>query len=125
MKGGLDNNGQPGTKTRPNRSSAYTIAAESNPMGDVSGRQTQLVVIDDPSPLAIDPERNLAYMLADTESDAASVEPGSPATPLFLVRVDLSQSGFWCEPDRRHRWQYVLESRLRCDPIAVAPFLRD
>jgi hypothetical protein len=97
VKGGLDNNGQPGTNTRPNRSSAYTIAAGLIPMGNVSGTPTQLVAIDDPGSLAIDPERNLAYMLADTNQMPHPWTPGS-TTPLFLVRVDLSQPVFGASP---------------------------
>jgi hypothetical protein len=66
-------------------------------MGDVSGMPTQLVAIDDPGSLAIDPERDLAYMLADTNQTQHPWGPGSP-TPLFLVRVDLSQPVFGASP---------------------------
>jgi hypothetical protein len=97
VKGGLDNNGQPGTDTRPNKSSAYTIAASILPVGIVSGRPTQLVAIDDPGSLAIDPERNFVYMLADTNPTVHPWDPGS-TTPLFLVRVDLSQPVFGGSP---------------------------
>jgi hypothetical protein len=97
VKGGLDNSGQPGTNTRPNGSSAYTIAASLIPMGSVGGVPTQLVVIDDPSPLAIDPERNLAFMLGDTNQTPHPWMPGS-TTPLFLIREDLSQPVFGASP---------------------------
>ena len=50
-----------------------------------------------PGSLAIDPERNLAYMLADTNQTPHPWDPGS-ATPLFLVRVDLSQPVFGASP---------------------------
>jgi len=97
VKGGLDNNGQPGTKTVPNGSSAYTIAASVIPMGDVGGVPTQLGVVDDPSSLAIDPARNLAYMLADTDPAPHPWTPGA-GTPLFLIRVDLSRPVFGASP---------------------------
>jgi hypothetical protein len=97
VKGGLDNNGQPGTKTLPNDSSAYTIAASVIPMGDVDGVPTQLGVVDDPGSLAIDPVRNLAYMLADTDPAFHPWDPGAD-TPLFLIRVDLSRPVFGASP---------------------------
>jgi hypothetical protein len=96
-KGGLDNNGQPGSNTSPGRDSAYTIAAGVIPKGEVDGVATQLVVIDDPGSLAIDPQRNLAYMLADTNQTAHPWVPGAN-TPLFVVRVDLSQPVFGASP---------------------------
>ena len=95
--GGLDNKGQPGTKTHPSRSSAYTIAAGVIPKGDVSGTPTQLGVVDDPGSLAIDPERNLAYMLADTDPAPHPWNPGT-SLPLFLIRVDLSKPVFGASP---------------------------
>jgi len=97
VKGGLDNNGQPGTKTLPNGGSAYTIAASVIPMGEVGGTPTQLGVVDDPGSLAIDPQRNLAYMLADTDLAPHPWNPGA-GTPLFLIRVDLSRPVFGASP---------------------------
>lgn len=97
VKGGLDNNGQPGTNTLPNGSSAYTIAASVIPMGEVGGTPTQLGVVDDPGSLAIDPKRNLAYMLADTDLAPHPWNPGA-GTPLFLIRVDLSRPVFGASP---------------------------
>jgi hypothetical protein len=97
VEGGLDNSGQPGTNTHPDSSSAYPIAAGVIPLGDVSGTPTQIVAIDDPGSLAIDPQRNLAYMLADTNQTPHLWNPGA-TTPLFLVRVDLSQPVFGASP---------------------------
>jgi len=97
VKGGLDNKGQPGTKTHPNRSSAYTIAAGLIPKGELLGSQVQLGVVDDPGSLAIDPERDLGYMLADTDPTPHPWNPGT-SLPLFLVRVDLSHPVFGASP---------------------------
>jgi hypothetical protein len=95
--GGLDNNGQPGSGTSPDAASAYTIAAALIPKGMVDGKPTQLGVVDNPSSLAIDPVRNLGYMLADTVPAAHPWMPGA-ATPLFLVRVALSNPVFGASP---------------------------
>ena len=97
LEGDLDNNGQPGTNTLPNGSSAYTIAASVIPMGDVGGTPTQLGVVDDPGSLAIDPKRNLVYMLADTDPAPHPWSPGAD-TPLFLIRIDLSRPVFGASP---------------------------
>ena len=95
--GPLDNNGQPGSGTHADAASIYTIAAAIIPKGIVNGTPTQLGAFDYPSSLAVDPARNLAYMLADTNPNPHIWTPGDP-TPLFLVREDLSNPVFGASP---------------------------
>ena len=65
MTDSLNNNGQPGSGTRPDADSVYTIAAAIIPKGLVKGTPVQLGVLGIPPGLAINPARNLAYLLAD------------------------------------------------------------
>ena len=86
----LNNNGQPGSGTKPDAESAYTIAAAVIPKGVVKGAMVQLGVLSMPPGIAIDPARNLAYMLADASPGNHQRSPNS-TTALFLLRIDLSK----------------------------------
>lgn len=74
VTGNLNNNGQPGSGTTADASSAYAIAAAVTPQ--VGGNQ--LLIRGDPAALGIDQVHNIGYMLADGGSN------------LYLVAVDLS-----------------------------------
>jgi hypothetical protein len=53
---------------------------------------TQLGARGDPNSVTVDPVRNFAYMLADTQASYHSFVDGYRSSyPLFLVRIDLSQ----------------------------------
>jgi hypothetical protein len=93
LSGVLNNHGQPGSGTQRDAGSAYTVAAATIPKGNIKGAPAQLVIIDDPSSLAIDPLHNFLYMLADANPKLHQWIIGSP-TPLFLVREDLSRPVF-------------------------------
>lgn len=66
---------------------AFTIAATVLPKPLVSGTATQLGMRGDPNSVTMDPARNYAYVLADTQ---ASFHGFNVNYPLFLIRVDLS-----------------------------------
>ncbi len=89
VAGALDNNGRPGSGTKPDAASVVTIAGGIIPKGLVAGTLTQLGIVGDPDSLAIDPTHNLAYMLADPGIEFHEWPIGLK-TPLFLVREDLS-----------------------------------
>jgi len=69
---------------------AFTVAATILPKGDVSGTSTQLGMRGDPNSVTMDPARNFAYVLADTQP---SFHGFNVSFPLFLVRIDLSAPG--------------------------------
>jgi hypothetical protein len=93
--GALDNNGRPGSGIPADAASVFTIAGTVIPKGIVNGTPTQLGITGDPSSLAVDPAHNFAYMLAD--STGGRKQLGS-ATPLFLIRVDLSKPVIGASP---------------------------
>lgn len=66
---------------------AFTIAGAILPKPQVNGTATQLGMRGDPNSVTIDPARNFAYVLADTQ---ASFHGFNVNFPLFLVRIDLS-----------------------------------
>jgi len=69
---------------------AFTIAATVLPKPMLNGTPTQLGMRGDPNSVTIDPARNFAYVLADTQ---ASFHGFNVSFPLFLVRIDLSAPG--------------------------------
>lgn len=97
LTGAPNNNGQAGSNTTADVSSAYSIAAAVLPMPDVGGTPAQLGILGDPNSLTMDPARNYAYVLADTNASYHTWSPGS-TTPLFLVRIDLSSPLFGTSP---------------------------
>ena len=66
---------------------AFTIAGAILPKPQVNGTATQLGMRGDPNSVTIDPARNFAYVLADTQ---ASFHGFNVNFPLFLVRIDLA-----------------------------------
>ena len=66
---------------------AFTIAGAILPKPPVNGTATQLGMRGDPNSVTIDPARNFAYVLADTQ---ASFHGFNVNFPLFLVRIDLA-----------------------------------
>lgn len=66
---------------------AFTIAGAILPKPQVNGTAAQLGMRGDPNSVTIDPARNFAYVLADTQ---ASFHGFNVNFPLFLVRIDLS-----------------------------------
>ena len=66
---------------------AFTIAGTILPKPMISGTATQLGMRGDPNSVTIDPARNFAYVLADTQP---SYHGFNVNFPLFLIRVDLS-----------------------------------
>lgn len=97
ITGAPNNNGQSGSGTTADASSAYTIASAVLPMPDVNGTPTQLGILGDPNSLTMDPSRNYVYTLADTTASYHTWTPGS-TTPLFLIRIDLSAPLFGTSP---------------------------
>jgi len=95
--GELDNNGQPGSGTKPDAASVYTIAAALIPQTTIGGVKSPLGAVDSPSSLTVDPRRNFAYLLADDWIFYHRWTPGS-TLPLFLVRLDLSRPVFGASP---------------------------
>ena len=95
--GELDNNGQPGSGTKPDAASVYTIAAALIPQTTIGGVKSPLGAVDSPSSLTVDPRRNFAYLLADDWIFYHRWTPGS-TLPLFLVRLDLSKPVFGASP---------------------------
>ncbi|MGO9057826.1 MAG: hypothetical protein ACLQU2_10650, partial [Candidatus Binataceae bacterium] len=95
--GELDNNGQPGSGTKADAASVYTIAAALIPQTTVGGVKSPLGAVDSPSSLTVDPSRNFAYVLADDWIFYHRWTPGS-TLPLFLVRLDLSKPVFGASP---------------------------
>lgn len=91
VTGALDNNGQPGSATTADASSAYAVAAGLIPQVMINNTSTQLGIRGDPAALGIDQVHNIAYMLADTNTDYHSWS-GNSNTPLFLIAVDLSNA---------------------------------
>lgn len=75
----------------PNTTQTFAIATTVIPKGLVNGVETQLGVRGDPNSVTVDPARNFAYLLADTQTNYHTFANGfSSNLPLFLVRVDLS-----------------------------------
>ena len=66
---------------------AFTIAGAILPKPQVNGTATQVGMRGDPNSVTIDPARNFAYVLADTQ---ASFHGFNVNFPLFLIRIDLS-----------------------------------
>jgi hypothetical protein len=66
---------------------AFTIAGAILPKPLINGTATQLGMRGDPNSVTIDPARNFAYVLADTQP---SYHGFNVNYPLFLIRVDLS-----------------------------------
>ncbi len=95
--GAPNNNGQSGSGTTADAASAFTIASSVLPKPSINGTATQLGILGDPNSLTIDPARNFAYVLADTQAGFHGWTPGS-TTPLFLVRIDLSAPLFGTSP---------------------------
>ena len=69
---------------------AFTIGGAILPKPMVNGTATQLGMRGDPNSATIDPVRNLAYVLADTQP---SYHGFNVNYPLFLIRIDLSTTG--------------------------------
>jgi len=69
---------------------AFTIAATILPKPSINGTPTQLGMRGDPNSVTMDPARNFAYVLADTQP---SFHGFNVNFPLFLVRIDLSAPG--------------------------------
>ncbi|HUP92898.1 MAG TPA: hypothetical protein VM074_11675 [Solimonas sp.] len=86
-------NGQPGSGTTADASSAFQIAAAVLPKADLSGEggsaATQLTMRGDPNSLSVDPIHNVMLGLVDTATGFNSWPIGSNR-PLFLVVADLS-----------------------------------
>jgi len=98
VEGPLNNRGQPGSGKAADPASAYTIAASTIPFGKLGGSlQARAAIVGDPSSLTVDPQRNLAYMLADDDIIYHRWIPGTKR-PLFLVRVDLSKPVYGAGP---------------------------
>ena len=68
---------------------AFTIAGTIRPKPLINGTATQLGMRGDPNSVTIDPARNFAYVLADTQP---SYHGFNVNYPLFLIRVDLSDA---------------------------------
>jgi hypothetical protein len=86
----LNNNNRPGVPPGPHpEASVYTIATTVIPKGNVNGTPTVLGALGDPNSLTIDPAHNFAYMLGDNIYYYHQWGGGTN-TPLFLIRVDLS-----------------------------------
>ncbi|HZV93192.1 MAG TPA: hypothetical protein VFF72_08240, partial [Caldimonas sp.] len=66
---------------------AFTIGGTILPKPLINGTATQLGMRGDPNSVTIDPGRNYAYMLADTQP---SYHGFNVNYPLFLIRVDLN-----------------------------------
>jgi hypothetical protein len=96
--GPVNNNGQPGSNTTANASSAFQIAATVIPKATLGGLATQLTVRGDPSSVSIDPVRNFMYALADTATGYNQWPTGDATRPLFLVEEDLSQPVLGASP---------------------------
>jgi len=71
----------------PTATDTFTIAKAVLPKPLISGTATQLGMRGDPNSVTMDPARNVAYMLADTQ---ASYHGFNVTYPLFLVRVPLA-----------------------------------
>jgi hypothetical protein len=95
--GALNNKGQPGSGTTPDKGSVFTIAAAAIPAGKVGAPHDLLSIVGNPSSLTVDPLHNFAYMLADNRTLYHPWTPGSQR-PLFLVRVDLAEPVFGAGP---------------------------
>jgi len=85
----LNNNGQPGSGSKPDDHSVYTLAASVIPKSIANGATLQLEVLGMPPGIAIDQQRNLAYLLADARTDNRQQPRNS--IPLYLLRIDLSK----------------------------------
>lgn len=96
ITGAPDNNGQPGSGTKADANSVFTIAAALIAQGNVNGTPTQLGIVGDPNSLTMDPALNFAYVLADTNTNFHSWSggPAGSTMPLFLIRIDLSNPVF-------------------------------
>jgi hypothetical protein len=66
---------------------AFTIGGTILPKPMISGTATQLGMRGDPNSVTIDPGRNYAYVLADTQP---SYHGFNVNYPLFLIRIDLN-----------------------------------
>jgi|GEM_PF-1675001 len=71
----------------PTSTDAFTINKTVLPKPLIGGTATQLGMRGDPNSVTMDPARNVAYMLADTQ---ASYHGFNVTYPLFLVRVPLA-----------------------------------
>jgi hypothetical protein len=76
VAGALDNNGQPGTSTTADASSAFTIATALLPLGPNS---TTITMQGDPNSASVDPAFNFYYAI------------GNGGEQQFLIRLDLSK----------------------------------
>ena len=105
-----NNKGQFGSNTTADASSAYTIASTILPKPLINNTPTQLGIIGDPNSLTIDPARNSVYVLADTNTGFH--QGFGSNTPLFLVRIDLSQPVFGASPTAAGnlRWNPVTQT---------------
>jgi hypothetical protein len=97
VSGALNNKGQPGSGTAPDKASVFTVAAAAIPAGMAGAPHDTLSIVGNPSSLTVDPFHNVAYMLADNASSYHPWTPGS-RRPLFLVRVDLAHPVFGAGP---------------------------
>src|SRR5262249_54376076 len=109
FSGAPNNNGQPGSGTKPDAHSAYTFSATVIPKGDVNGTPTQLGAVGDPNSLTIDPSRNQVYMLADTIPEFHGWQGGT-TTPLFLIRMDMSKPVLGATPANAEGPQWTPDS---------------
>jgi len=82
VAGALNNNGQPGSATKPDAASVFTISGTILPSVGTPG--TPLTADGDPNSLSVYPAQNFAYMRATCTSASCSGQK-------FLAGIDLSK----------------------------------
>ena len=101
--GALNNNGQPGTTTTANSSSAFAIAASIVPSQTINGTATPLGIRGDPSAAGVDQVNNIAYFMADNNQTFHTWSENNGLS-LFLVAVDLSKPVLGACPTCKTQW---------------------